>query len=179
MAFCQLGEDHYASLFAYAQNYTRDKELIKDTIQDLYLHLWENRRNVHIEQVTMYLLRSIRNNILHTYRKGEFHTDLPHADWFPDAEGNTIESEIISTEVSATNHSRLEKAILDLPVRQREVIFLKYYQGLENDQIASLININRQSVANLLCKALTKLRRIIPHLVHAGAWMLCWMRVPL
>jgi RNA polymerase sigma factor (sigma-70 family) len=171
-AFCQLGEDHYAWLFAYAQNYTSDRELIKDTIQDLYLHLWENRKTIQIEQISMYLLRSMRNNILLTYRKGSNFTDLPDPNWLTDATAHTIESEIISSEITSRNHYHLEKAILTLPIRQREVIFLKYYQGLENDQIASLININRQSVANHLFKALTKLRQTVPHLIHTGAWTL-------
>lgn len=166
-AFCRLGEDHYALLFNYGLNFTSDRELIKDTIQDLYLHLWESRGKIQMEQVSFYLLKAIRNNILQTYRVPAG-LSLPVDDqFFTETDENTIESKIIIQETTLTNNSRIQKAILDLPTRQKEVIFLKYYQGLDNEQIASLININRQSVANLLFKALITLRKQIPHLINS------------
>lgn len=169
-AFCTLAEDHYASLFNYARNFSTDRELIRDTIQDLYLHLWENRDSIQIEAVTVYLLRSIRNNILQTYRKPAYHTVEIEAYSGLGGDEDTIESIIISEETSRNHHSHIRKAIDSLPARQKEVIFLKYYQGLDNEQIASLTGINRQSVANLLFKAITALRRLVPHLISNNTW---------
>ena len=49
--------------------------------------------------------------------------------------------------------------INNLPPREREVIFLKYYSGLTSQEIAEVMDINYQSVGNTLQKAIYKLRK--------------------
>ncbi|MFC0183808.1 RNA polymerase sigma factor [Pseudarcicella hirudinis] len=43
------------------------------------------------------------------------------------------------------------------------MLFLKFYQGLDHQQIADLMDINKQSVSNLLQKALITLRTLFPN----------------
>ena len=70
----------------------------------------------------------------------------------------TAETEIEQSEADSESSIRVRRAIDGLPKRQQEVVFLKFYEGLENDQIAELMDINRQSVANLLYRALCTLK---------------------
>lgn len=81
----------------------------------------------------------------------------------------TIETRIEKTENDSESHHKLRKAIYQLPKRQQEAIFLKFYEGLDNEQIAELMQVNRQSVANLIFKALSTLKTQIPFLSH---WVL-------
>ncbi len=46
----------------------------------------------------------------------------------------------------------------NLPKRQREVIYLKFFEGLNRDQIAEVMGINDQSVSNLLQMAIKQLK---------------------
>ncbi|MGX7687893.1 RNA polymerase sigma factor [Flectobacillus roseus] len=57
------------------------------------------------------------------------------------------------------NEQTIRDAISQLPKRQQEVIFLKYYKGLSNEEIASIMNIEKQTVANFLHRSLTSLKR--------------------
>ena len=47
-----------------------------------------------------------------------------------------------------------------LPERQKEVVFLKYYGGFNHTEIAEIMRVNKQSVANLLHRAFTALKKI-------------------
>ena len=50
-------------------------------------------------------------------------------------------------------------AMESLPARQKEIIFLKFFQDLKNEEIQKIMNLNSQVVRNTLYKALNNLRR--------------------
>ena len=151
-------EAHYKILFNYATSFTQDRELIKDTLQDLFVHLWEKRETLRIQYLTVYLLRSIRNNLFQSFRENNLHPVSIDEAIHDRPDDFTIESSLIFQETYLEKKMRIKEAIAHLPRRQKEVVFLKYYQGLSNEQIADLIQVNRQSVANLLHKAILNLR---------------------
>ncbi len=177
-AFSQLCQAHYRTLFNYALNFTDDREFIKDTIQDLYLHLWEKRTSIGtIHVMSIYLIRSIRNNLLHQMRKHkwqEFKSEFGEALEYTD--GMSLEDEWVQNEVYSQNEQRIRKALELLPKRQREVLFLKFYKGLSHDEIAELMAINKQSVANHLQKSMTTLRTLFPN--HWEIWGLIVLCLP-
>ena len=69
------------------------------------------------------------------------------------------ELEKIETETSLQRKNLLKEKLNQLPDRQREVIHLRYYHNLKNDEIAEVLEMNYQSVANLLGRAIKNLRR--------------------
>ncbi|MFC0184102.1 RNA polymerase sigma-70 factor, ECF subfamily [Pseudarcicella hirudinis] len=159
-AFGQIARKHYRILFNYSTKFTKDRELIKDCIQDLFLELWERRENLSSTPVvTIYLLKSIRNNLLKKIRKEksrndneDFDTELSFSD------GISIESSIIEGEIFQENEHHIRKLLSQLPKRQQEIIFLKFYNSFSNEEIADIMEMNRQSVANLLYRAITHLK---------------------
>lgn len=168
VAFCRLADKLYRTLFNYATSFTADKEYIKDAIQELLIHIWERRQTINIQFVTIYFLKSLRNQILQEFRRNKNpFIDLDEIDEITD--NHTIETEIEENETYSESQRRVRLAINELPKRQKEAIFLKFYEGLENEQIADLMQVNRQSVANLLFKAITTLKSQIPFLSH---WIL-------
>lgn len=162
-AFCQLADKLYRSLFNYAANFTADREFIKDSIQELLMHIWEKRQRTDIQFVSIYFLRSLRNQLLQEFRRSSnsrIFLDIDEVENISDY--HTIETEIEQNEVHSENQVKIRSAINELPRRQKEAVFFKYYEGMENEQIADLMQVNRQSVANLLFKALTTLKTQIP-----------------
>jgi len=164
-AYAQLCESHYRILFNYGLNITKDRELVKDVIQDLFLYLWEKRNIVgEINVMTIYLIRATRNNLISQLRKNQWNVLY---DNFDDEDNltdeQTIENSLIEYERYSQNEQRMRKAIELLPKRQREVLFLKFYQGVSHSDIANMMNINNQSVSNHLQKALITLRALFPN----------------
>ena len=158
-AFCQLADIQYRSLFAYATNFTNDRECIKDCIQDIFIRIWEKRTTISIQFVSVYLLKSLRNELLQAFRRRKQPlVSLYNQDVSQLSDGHTVETDIERSETDSESYNRVRRAIDSLPKRQQEVVFLKFYEAMENDQIAELMDINRQSVANLLYKALCALK---------------------
>src|SRR5690606_31778216 len=85
------------------------------------------------------------------------HVDNGEWEWsFPDhfnAEAHLIEKESFAAVVA-----QLQAQLAALPRREREAIYLRYYENLEVHEIAEIMAINRQSVSNFLQKALTRIR---------------------
>ncbi|GAB3021850.1 RNA polymerase sigma-70 factor [Spirosoma pulveris] len=158
-AFCQLAERQYRSLFAYATNFTDDRDFIKDSIQEIFIRIWEKRTTTTIQYVSIYLFKSLRNQLVQEFRRSKpERSSLNSLEVNDLSDWQTIETEIEQSEADSESQFKVRQAINTLPKRQQEVVFLKFYNGLENDQIAALMEINRQSVANLLYKALGTLK---------------------
>ena len=158
-AFCRLAEAQYRSLFTYATNFTNDRDFIKDSIQEIFIRIWERRTTLTIQIVSIYLFKSLRNQLLQEFRRPAHSLASLYSQEVNElSDWQTIETEIEQHESASESQHKVRQAIHTLPKRQQEVVFLKFYKGLENEQIAELMEINRQSVANLLFRALGSLK---------------------
>lgn len=103
-------------------------------------------------------MRALRNRLLDHLRVESRFTDVEGEETIPD--DFLIETHLILSEDQSDTRTRLREAISQLPRRQQEVLFLRFYQGMDNDRIADVMEINRQSVANHLYKALQALKAL-------------------
>ena len=149
----------YTELYDYACKFTGDEPLIRDCIQEVLISLWQRRDTATtISAPKYYLLRAVKNKVLkalhQNYKTTTFDT-LAEYDFKVEF---SIESMIVERQVSEENAARLQQLLFQLPARQKEIIYLKFFHQLDPDQIAALMNISRQSVYNLLYESLQKLR---------------------
>jgi RNA polymerase sporulation-specific sigma factor len=76
-------------------------------------------------------------------------------------EGLTLEgmlSDPASMEEEVTEKLALRHAIDDLPERERQVIFLRYYKGLTQDRAARVLGVSQVQVSRIEKKAMGKLK---------------------
>ena len=170
-AFDQLVQARYRVLFNYATRFTKDRDLIKDCIQDLFLEVW-NRRKAIVDTpfVTIYLIKALRNNLLRKLRREEGRhssTDQSRDVDLAISDGTTVENEWIAEETLMSTEQNLRRAVDQLPKRQQEVVFLKFYEGLSNDDIAQVMDVEKQTVANFLYRAMTQLRNYLPVRIYS------------
>ena len=161
-ALALLMRKFYTDLYNYAARFTRDDAMIKDCIQDVFISLWHRRQTAAgILSPKFYFLRAIKNKVLKSLdstRRRIGNQTLPDDyDFFHEF---SIEKIIIAKQVSEENAARLQAILALLSKREKEVIYLKYYQHLDNAQIADLMNIGRQAVYNLLHEAIRKLKEL-------------------
>lgn len=156
-AFGRVSTRYYRLLFDYGRKFTKDRELIKDVIQDVLLLIWQKRAQIDTtENVKLYLLKIVRNRLYKELQKQQLRVSEDSLDLseFTDSE----EALIISIESTQSILAKLNLHLKNLSKRQQEVLFLKFYQDLTNDEIAEVMHINRQSVANLLHNGLRLLK---------------------
>lgn len=152
---------YYDALYNYACRFCNDDGLIKDCIQEVFISLWQRRETAHqILSLRYYLLRAIKNKTLKALYKNSntsFAILSGQTDSFYEF---SIEHVIIEKQLSEERIRQLNKILAMLSRKQKEIIYLKYYQHLDHGQIADLMNISRQSVYNLLHETINKLRQL-------------------
>ena len=128
-----------------------------------FYQLWQRRETAgSILSPKYYFLRAVKNKILKSLHKNIRTTASAHDlqneyDFFHEF---SIERVIIEKQISEEKAEKLKKTLSLLSKRQKEIIYLKYYQYLDHGQIAELMNVSRQSVYNLLHEAIHKLRSL-------------------
>ena len=157
-AFSLLYKRHIKGLFNFGLKHTSNKVLIKDTLQELFIDYWNKRATISkVENVKVYLIKSFRYKLLRSLAKASKNRTYSFDELFLDF----TDTEKIEDQLSEARRNALKKQLLKLPERQREVIYLRYYQNLKNAEIAEVLNMNYQSVSNLLQRALKNLRSSI------------------
>lgn len=153
--------EHVDFLHDYGMKIFDDNEYVKDVIQDVFLSLFERRNNLpKIESLKAYLCKSIRYKLIDKIRHDSKHTDsnIMICDFELSVDfASTLEEQ----EYNESQALQLEAMLHKLTNRQREFIFLKYYNGFSNEEIAEITGINKQSVANSLHESLRKMRECI------------------
>lgn len=161
-AFAEIYKLYINDLLSYGYRVTSDRQLIKDSIQDLFLNLWQTKQNLtDTTSIRFYLYRSLRNRIIKNLEKTET-INLDATNIFDNIIGAlSIEDDIIETEHSNQQLLKLRQAIKLLSKRQQEVLQLRYYHDFNNDEICQLMNLSNQSVRNLLHNSISELRHYL------------------
>jgi len=160
-AFDYLMSSQFRVLFHYGSKFSKDKEFVKDCIQDLFLALWEKRDNLSADiAVKPYFMASLRR-LMH--RKREVRSRLAE-DHFEGQEGHfeiefSVEQDYIEQESTLVLTQKLKKLLDELPLRQKEVVYLKFYQELDRNQISEIMEVSPQTVSNLLQIAIKHLKK--------------------
>ncbi|WP_234572590.1 RNA polymerase sigma factor [Rhodohalobacter sp. 614A] len=154
---------NYSLLFNYGYKIIANEALVKDCIQDLFLIIW--RRHEHLNDaysVKAYLIQSLRRLLLKDLSKQENRSERNEVFMYRAFENiYNVEELMIHFEVEVEQKQKLKEAIQSLNNREREAIFLKFYGGASNQEIAQIMNINIQSVYNHISKALNNLKAFI------------------
>jgi RNA polymerase sigma factor (sigma-70 family) len=162
-AYDQLVRLFYQPLFQYGCRYSRNKELIKDCIQDVFLEVWQKRQQIDSEiPPKPYLMASLRRRIHRVVladRQLIGSDDLFREDLF-DVEFS-VEEAFIREEATLQTAQRCLHLLKTLPKRQQEVMYLKYFQDLSRDEIAEVMKSAPQSVSNLIQLALKWLKSYV------------------
>ncbi|KAA9346634.1 RNA polymerase sigma factor [Larkinella humicola] len=160
VALGELAERYYKRLYGYGSKFSRDREAIKDCIQDLFLEIWDKRHTIsEPDSVKLYLLVSIRRRILRRKTGDKWLEQSEELDFDAAVVGDLpIETAIIEDETSQHYVRKLQQLIPQLSRRQQEIIYLRFYENLDNEAIAEVMSLSRGAVANLLWRALKELK---------------------
>ena len=160
-ALGKLAQIHYRALYNYASKFSGDPDFIRDCLQELYLELWE-RRDFLSETafVKSYLFKALRHKLIKENVRLKRFQEQKNVLFDGNDSDLSIESYIIENESSKYQAKRLTHIISLLSKRQQEIIYLRFYQNLENEDIANIMNLGRQSVSNLLYRTLKEMKEI-------------------
>ncbi len=148
-------------LYNYGCKMTFQTSLVEDSIHDVFVNVLKNHQhNLTIDNPKAYLFRAFRRELIHKIKaEAKSHSLLPEGHQF----NIEVSAEIhqILEESSVEQQRKLSKAIQQLSPRQREAIYLKFYENHSYEEVASIMKVDRSALYTLIYKSLAQLRNIL------------------
>lgn len=159
VAFAKIYQDHVKSLLNYGYKVSSDKTLIEDSIQDLFIELWQNKGGISdTTSIRFYLFKALRYKILRNLKS----TNPVGFEAIESQSEELInvshESYLVAIEVQSLQMTHLKEEINKLPQRQQEAINLRYFHDFSNEEIAQIMGVNYQSACKFIYTALKSLK---------------------
>ena len=157
-AYMHLVDTYYDSLFDYAKNLSRDAYRADDIVQNVFIGMWENRRNLKkILKLKPYLFKSAYNEFITLNHKDVATTAL---------EKKYIEEmDAYLTQEDGDRFERLmelvKREIEQLPPKCRETFLLSRREGLSYVEIARYLKVSQKTVEHHMSNAFRILREKI------------------
>ncbi|MDF9798884.1 RNA polymerase sigma factor (sigma-70 family) [Catalinimonas alkaloidigena] len=158
-AFERLYRLHYTAIYHYGYRFTTDTETIRDTVQTLFVDLWRRREHLgDTNQVRPYLYQGMRRLLVKQLNaQREVHTQNMLAVTIQ----SSHEDDLIASEKTSLQMLKIQDAIQSLSHKQQEVVYLRFYENMDNQSIAERMDIHINTVYNLAYLAMTNLRRLL------------------
>lgn len=159
VSFSHLYQKYSAGLYNYGSKFSVDKDLIKECIQELFVQLWTNRSSIgNPAHPKNYLYKSFRNLILKRTSQLQRNHDFDETEDYHFNVNLNIEEAIIDGERREKITEQLQSTISRLTPRQREAIFLKFYEQLSYEEIAEVMGITVKATYKIMARSLGFLR---------------------
>lgn len=159
-AFERLFKSHYPDLYAFGYRFVQDRSQVEDLIQDVFLHLWENRSQIEIRSsIQAYLRTAVKNKAL-SYLRSYYHLQVALV---PTEEMSTPASVAAFEDQPDTKAliQLVQKGIERLPKQCRLIFQLSRHSGLTYDEIAQELGVSKETVKSQIKIALHKLRTFL------------------
>ena len=159
-AFSQLYNLHINVLFNYGLKLTIDKELLKDCIHDIFVKLYTKKDELGtIDNLRSYLFISLKNKLCDELRRRMYMSDTA-VEEVSISTPTDVEDDYMEEEQRKNEFSLVRRLLDQLSPRQREALTLYYIEEKKYEDICEIMNMNYQSVRNLMHRGLTKLRSL-------------------
>ena len=154
-AFQTLFRKYYPAMCHFAHQFLSDSELAEETVQDLFVKIWEKRESLNIQtSVKHYFFRSVRNHCLNQIQHEKIKKQ--YSDRVLKTAHQEINPDHFYIEVDLMQ--RIERCIESLPPKRQEIFRLSREQGLKYKEIAETLNISVKTVEAQMGLALKHLR---------------------
>lgn len=139
-------------VYSYVKNYHTMEEITQEVFLTAFQKIEEFRGDSSLKT----WLFTIAINKSKDYLKSWHYRYMSFNQFFQNkGSAKSVETEIISMQ---RNHE-LAKAIMELPVKYREIIILYYYHDLDSNEISNLLNTNVSTIRTRLTRGRELLKR--------------------
>ena len=154
-AFEALYRSSRDDLFAYVAGLLRDRSAAEDITAQAFERAYRRRSSFNPKRGTQraWLFGIARNAALDELRRRKRHAELVTEPVDEAAAGAPEEGA-----ETALRRSAIRNALARLSARERELVALKYFAGLDNSEIAAVVGISESNAGTRLHRVIEKLR---------------------
>lgn len=161
LSFGDLYNEHWKLLYESAYAKTGSRQDAFDIVQDLFIHIWENRQNIGMPvSMKAFLLTSLRNKVFDHFRKNGVRQKVVQ-DFYRFAEV-TVSNETEILEVEALKEDAeiaIRRAVDKLPEKMQYIVRQRWYHKKTIADISAELSVSNKTVKNNLSIALQRIRR--------------------
>ena len=154
VAFALIYNTHISHLYNFCYQFSRNEDLTKDIIHDVFLRLRTSKSETKIKSIKSYLFRAVYTEWLKRNKASKrLESNIPELITF------SIEDKIIEDQRIKQRLMALKERLKLLTPQQERGIFLFYHEGMSYDQVAEVLDLkNAKSARKLIYRALDRLR---------------------
>jgi RNA polymerase sigma factor (sigma-70 family) len=146
----------YDRFYNYGSLLTDDMTLVEDSIQEVLLYLWTDREKLRsISNPDGYFYSLFRRGLVKKVKSSVLRVALEKGEWEPEF---SVDAIIIKKEASRELQQKMKAAIDSLTSRQREAIYLRFYEGLSYEEVAATLDISVKATYKIVARALLNLK---------------------
>jgi len=163
-AFNYIYRSYAAVLYQYGTQFTKDEHILQECIQNIFISLRRKRGTLaEVSSIKAYLFKILQREVIRYINREKntvYSSRMLHDHFFPVEVSH--ETKLIQDEYDTEKKKMIEKAINQLPVRQRQAILLLYEEGLSYKEIAEVMELSEvRSVRKIIYRALASLKASI------------------
>ncbi|MBC9797319.1 RNA polymerase sigma-70 factor [Sinomicrobium weinanense] len=160
-AFETLYHLYANNLFVIAKSYLRDDYLAEEVVQDIFISLWDRRKDLHIRgNMGGYLFKMVKNRCLDILRKPRKLVSMEDEATLLENKINfkALQDKEASFLLEEELEKRIEEAVALLPKTCKKVFLKTKMDGLNYKQTAEELHISVKTVESHMTKALKHMR---------------------
>lgn len=153
----------FFELCNYAYQYTADRFLSEEVVQDVFMKIWQNRENITpTKSIKGYIIQSVHNACINNLiqKKNKKHLNnvfLTEESWEFIRESAQINSFLLEKLEAEDTERIIRQIVLDLPASCSEIFKLSRFENRSNQEIAEILNVSVSTVRTQIYRALEKI----------------------
>lgn len=158
-AMKMLYQECYQDLYAYGFRILPDKQKVQDALHEIFTNIWLKRDTIaQVEFVDAYLKTSLKNDLVRELTKSKNFSNIEDEPTAYALNEFSYEQLLIESQFIEEQKYKISVALDTLTPTQREIIKLKFFDGLNYDAIANQLNLKPRTVYNHVYTAICTLR---------------------
>jgi RNA polymerase sigma factor (sigma-70 family) len=158
-AYATIYNDYVGKLYTYGKKLTSNTSTVEDAIQDVFTDLWRYKTNLGaIRSIKAYLFTCLRRQLIKNIHKEKvlvLNEQYLHDNFEFELSAQEL---LIQAQDKQAEMDKIKNALNLLTKRQKEIIYLRYFQDLTYQEINHMMGLNQRSTYNLVSKALCLLK---------------------
>lgn len=156
--FLEIYRAFYGKVFTFVLSLVKSKANAQDITQNIFMKLWKNRKKLeHIKSMDDYLFILSKNACMDYFRKASRKKEIS-TDVFDEFLLSRIVSSPEKRIDAISDIEELRHVIDSLPSKRRDIFIMSRFDGLSNDEIASVLGVSKKTVENQISLATKKIK---------------------
>lgn len=156
--FLEIYRTFYGKVFTFVLSLVKSKANAQDITQNIFMKLWKNRKKLeHIKSMDDYLFILSKNACMDYFRKASRKKEIS-TDVFDEFLLSRIVSSSEKRIDALSDIEELRHVIESLPSKRRDIFIMSRFDGLSNDEIASILGVSKKTVENQISLATKKIK---------------------